>query len=168
MATSSILYSANTAIALDPSSLAASATFIAGVESDQVDNTSNLYEDALVDVKGITAGASANTVGQELRLYIWGSDVSLATTAIDVFDGTASAETTTATVLQSLRLVQSVAAVVTTGGLVFYFQPFSVAQMFGGIMPKFWGLYFATSLTGGIAASQSGKFQFTGIKRTIA
>ena len=168
MATCSISYSSNTAIALDPSSISQSSTFITGVESDQVDNTSNLYEDALVDVKGITAGASANTVGQELRVYVWGSDVSLATTAIDVFDGTASAETTTATVLQSLRLAAAVQAVVTTGSLVYYLQPFAIAPLFGGVMPKFWGLYLSTSFTGGIAAGMSGKFQYTGIKRTIA
>jgi hypothetical protein len=159
-------YSSNTAITFDVSSLSASSTFIVGRESTQVDNTSNKYIDALVDIKGITAGASSNTVGQEMRLYCWGSDVSLATTPIEAFDGTDAAVTTTATVLQSLRLAGAVSAVVTTANLVYYFQPFSVASLFGGIMPKFWGLYFTTSMTGGTAASMTGKFQYTGITYT--
>lgn len=168
MATSETLYSSNTAITLDPSSLSQSSTFISGVESGEIDNTSNKYEDAIVTIDGITAGASDNTVGQEIRVYLWGSDTSLGTKAIDVLDGTASAETMTATTLQALRLAAAVRAVVTTGSLVYYIPSFSVAQFFGGNMPKFWGLFFTTSFTGGIAASQSGKFQYTGIKRTIA
>ena len=163
----SVTYSANTAIGLDLSSLAASATWIAGQESDQVDNTSNMYVDALVNVKGILGHASTvNVVGQELRVYCWGADTSLGTTAIDVFDGTTSAETTTATVLQSLRLAGAVSAVVTTAGLTFYIQPFSVAALFGGIMPKFWGLYVAHSFGGALAASNNTLFSYAGIKFT--
>lgn len=167
MAVQTITYSSNTAITLDPSSLAQSATWISGVESNEIDNTTNQYVDALVDIKGITWSSTTNTVGQEARIYVWGSDISLATTPIDVFDGTSSAETTTATVLQCLRLASSATALVTTGSLVYYFQPFSVASLFGGIMPKFWGLYFTHSMTGSVHTGQSGKFQYTGIKYTL-
>lgn len=160
-------YSANTPIALDLSSLATSSTWVAGQESTQIDNTATKYIDALVDVKGITGHAStANTVGQELRVYVWGSDVSLATTAISALDGTTSAETLTATVTQSLRLAGSVQAVVTTAALVFYIQPFSVAALFGGVMPKFWGLFVTHNFTGALGASNNSLFQFTGITFT--
>lgn len=160
-------YSANTAIALDLSSLASSATWVAGQESTEVDNTTNQFIDALVDVKGIVGHAStANVVGQELRVYIWGSDVSLGTTGISALDGTTSAETLTATVTQSLRLAGSVQAVVTTAALTFFIQPFSVAAMFGGIMPKFWGLFVTHNFAGALAASNNSLFQYTGIKFT--
>ena len=160
-------YSSNTAISLDLSSLATSSTWVAGQESTEVDNTTNQYIDVLVDVKGITGHAStANTVGQELRVYIWGSDVSLGTTAISALDGTTSAETLTATVTQSLRLAGSVSAVVTTAALVFYIQPFSVASFFGGIVPKFWGLFVTHNFTGALGASNNSLFQYTGIKYT--
>ncbi len=166
MAVTTITYSSNTAITLDPSSLGDSATFIAGVESDEIDNTSNQYIDCLVDIKGITAGSGTNTVGQEIRVYCWGSDVSLATTAISTLNGSAGTATITAEAREALRLAASCSALVTTGSLVYYLQPFSVASLFGGVMPKFWGLFFVHSLTGDIAASQSGKFQYTGIKYT--
>jgi hypothetical protein len=170
MATSSLVYSSNNNITFDISSLATSATFLSGRESTQIDNTTDKYEDALVDVKGITGHAStAPTIGQEIRLYVWGSDVSLATTAIDTLDGTDSAETLAhGSVLQSLRPVAAVSVTVATAGLVYYIQPFSIAAFFGGVMPKFWGLFLAHNHTGALAAAQSGLFRFTGIKHEIA
>lgn len=168
MAVTTVTYSADTAITFDISSLGTSSTFVAGRESTQVDNTSTLYMDALVRVKGITGHAStAPTVGQMIQLYVWGSDVSLATTPIDVLDGTDSAETLShVSVLNSLRFVAAPAVTVATAGLVYYIQPFSVAQRFGGVMPKFWGLYLAHNHTGALAASQSALFSFNGITYT--
>ena len=57
-------------------------TFVAGRECTQIDNTANNYIDALVDVKGITGGATVPAVGDKIQLFVWGSDVSLATTPI--------------------------------------------------------------------------------------
>lgn len=161
-------YSSNTAITFDISSLGTSSTFVAGRESTQIDNTSTLYIDAIVNVKGITGHAStAPTIGQIISLYVWGADTSLATTAIDVLDGTDSAETLShVSVLNSLRLAAAPAVTVATAGLVYYIQPFSVAQLFGGVMPKFWGLYLAHNHTGSLAASQSALFSFNGITYT--
>lgn len=170
MAVSNITYSSNTAITFDISSLGTSSTFVAGRESTQIDNTSTLYMDALVTVDGITGHAStAPTVGQMIQLYVWGSDTSLATTAIDVLDGTDSAETLShVSVLNSLRFVAAPAVTVATAGLLYYIQPFSVASKFGGVMPKFWGLFLAHNHTGALAASQSGLFSFNGITYTTA
>ena len=103
-----------------------------------------------------------------MRVYVWGSDISLATTPIDTLDGTDSAETITAEAQRSLKLAATASALVTTTGLVYYLGEFSVAALFGGVMPKFWGLFFTHSLTTAVAAAQSGKFQYTGIKLTSA
>jgi hypothetical protein len=170
MATAQLTYSANTAITFDISSLGTSASFVAGRESTEIDNTTNRYIDCIVNVDGITGHAStAPTIGQLIALYCWGADTSLATTPIDTLDGTDSAETLAhVSVLNSLRLAGSAAVTVATAGLVYYIQPFSVAQLFGGIMPKFWGLYLAHNHTGALAASQSGLFSFNGIKYDIA
>lgn len=161
-------YSANTAITFDLSSLGTSSTFVAGRESTQIDNTSTQYVDCLVNVDGITGHAStAPTVGQLIALYCWGADTSLATTAIDVLDGTDSAETLGhVSVLNSLRFAGSAAVTVATAGLVYYIQPFSVAALFGGVMPKFWGLFLAHNHTGALGASNSGLFSFNGITYT--
>lgn len=168
MATTTINYSSNTAITLDLSSLAASSTFVAGRESTEIDNTTNKYMDCFVNVLGITGSASAATVGQQIVVYLWGADTSLATTPIDTLDGVDSAETITLPTLQSLKFAASAYTTVTTASQVYYIQPFSVASKFGGIMPKYWGLYVATSLTGGLAASMSGKFSYNGIKYDVA
>lgn len=159
-------YSANTAITFDLSSLAASTTGIDGRECTEINNTSTQYIDAIVNVLGITGSASAATANQGISLYAWGADTSLATTPIGTLDGTDSAETLTLPVLQSLRFVARAFTTVTTASQVYFFMPFSIAQLFGGVMPKFWGLYATTDLTGGLAAAMSAKFSFNGITYT--
>ena len=158
----------NVGITFDISSLATSATFVAGRESTQIDNTSNLFIDVMVDVKGILGHAStAPTIGQIIQLMIWGSDISLGTTPLDVLDGTDSDETLGhVSVLNSLHVVDTVAVTVATAALKYYIQPFSVAQFFGGNMPKFWGLFLAHNHTGALAAAQSGLFRYSGITFT--
>lgn len=162
-----ITYGAITAMTMDVSSLATSATFLSGYESAQVDNTTTRWDDFLVTIDGITGGATAPVVGQQIQIFVWGSDVSLATTAIDTLDGTASAVTLGhASVLQSLRPVAAPAVTVATASLKYYAQPFSVAQFFGGNCPTFWGLYLAHNHAGALAAAQSGLFSYQGIKYT--
>jgi hypothetical protein len=160
--------SANTAITFDVSSLAPSGSFLTGRESNQVDNTATNYLDAIVNVKGITGHAStAPSIGQQINLYVWGADTSLATTGIDTLDGTDSNESIThAGILNSLKTVPPATVTATTVGLVHYFMPFSVAQLFGGTMPKFWGLYLAHNHTGALAASQANLFSFNGVTFT--
>ena len=170
MATLSNSYSSNTAITFDVSALAGSSTFVAGRESTEIDNSSNLYLDALVNCDGITGHAStAPTVGQQIRLYVWGADTSLATTPIGVLDGTDSAETLThAAVLNHLALARVATVTVATAALTYYFRPFAVAPLFGGVLPKFWGLYLAHNHTGALGAGQSGIWSYNGIKLTSA
>lgn len=166
MATSTINYGSDTAITFDVSSLGTSSTFLAGRESTQIDNTTNKFIDAIVTCDGITGHAStAPTIGQQIQLYVWGSDVSLATTAIDVLDGTDSAETLAHdSVRQGLHLVAAPTVTVATAGLKYYIMPFSVASFFDGVMPKFWGLFLSHNHTGALAASQSGIWSYYGIK----
>lgn len=170
MATTTVNYSSNTAITLDLSSLATSSTFLAGMESGEIDNTTNKYIDALVTIDGITAHAStATTAGQQIVVYAWGSDTSLATTPIDVLDGTSSAETLShAGVLNALRFAGAATVVTTTAGLVYYIQPFCIAPLFGGTMPKYWGLYVAHNHTGALGASNNSLFSYNGIKYDAA
>ena len=46
--------------------------------------------------------------------------------------------------------------------------PVSVASLFGGQMPKFWGLFVSHNHTGTLAASQSNLFFKTGVTVTTA
>lgn len=170
MSTATINYGSNTSITFDVSSLGTSSTFVAGRESSEVDNTTNKYIDCIVTCDGINGHAStAPTVGQMIQLYAWGSDVSLATTPIDVLDGTDSAETLGhVSVLNSLRFVAAPLVTVATANLKYWIMPFSIAALFDGVMPKFWGLYLAHNHTGALAASQSSIWSYYGVKYDIA
>ncbi len=161
-------YSSNTAITFDISSLATSSTFVAGRNSTEWDNSSSVYHDIIVDVEGITGHAStAPTVGQMIQLYAVGNDTSFVTKviggsgAIDGADGACTLPHVS--VLNSLRLAGVAVVTVATAGLVYYIQPFSIAQLFGGTVPKFGCLYLAHNHTGALAASQSALFSFNGI-----
>ena len=160
-------YSSNTAITFDISSLGTSATFVAGRESTEIDNaTTNKYIDCLVNVDGITGHAStAPVVGQYIGLWVWGSDTS--TDAPDTLVGADAARTLGhVSVLNSLKFAGAAYVTVATAALVYYIQPFSVAALFGGIMPKFWGLYLAHNHAGSLAAAQTALFSFNGITYT--
>lgn len=169
MATQTITYAAAATITMDLANLGSSATFVAGRESSQIDNTSNKYMDALVFGR-ISVGTTptANTV---IYVYVYAGDVSLATTGVDVLDGTDSAETLTNTgILNSLRLGAAIGVPAATSDVAYEVQPFSVASLFGGIMPKFWGLYVAhnTAVNLRNTAVNQNSLSYAGIKYDIA
>lgn len=169
MATGTINYSANTGITMDLDGLATSSTLIAGRESNEIDNTTNKYMDCLVQGK-VKVGTTP-TANTTIAVYVWGADTSLATTAIDVLDGTDSAETLTNTgVLGSaLRLGAAIGVLVNTSDITYNIAPFSVAQLFGGIMPKFWGLFVAHNTGVNLHATDNTNFfSFNGIKYDVA
>ena len=74
-----VKYGTRTAITISPASTATSSTFIAGRESSEVDNSSALNVDVLVQGK-IRVGTTP-TANTQIRVYVWDSDQSLATAA---------------------------------------------------------------------------------------
>lgn len=157
-----------TTITMNLTSRAASATFIAGRESTQVDNSSTKYMDALV--LGRFVVGTTPTLPCQLNVYLWGADVSLATTPIDVLDGTDSDETLTNTtvLLNALKLASFNPILVNTSNLTYDIVPFSVAGFFGGAMPLFWGLFVAHNMTAALKtdAANTNSFRFLGITYT--
>lgn len=169
MATSTVNYSANTAITMDLSALGSSATFVAGRESSQVDNTTNKFVDVLVS--GSVSVGTTPTANTSILIYVYGAETSLATTAIDVLDGTDSAETLTNTgILNALRLGAAINVPATTTDVQYFVLPFSVAALFGGVVPKFWGLFVAhnTGVNLRSNAINTNSFEYVGIKYDIA
>lgn len=169
MATQTISYSANTTITISLASIATSSTWVAGAESSEIDNTTNKYVDALVQGR-VTVGTTPTTA-TNILVYVWGADTSLATTALDVLDGTDSAETITSAGVRNGMLALGAVLDVdsTTSNRVYYAKPFSVAQLFGGLMPKFWGLFVAHNT--GVNLNSTGSnhaFSFNGIKYDVA
>lgn len=152
MADQKIAYSANTTITISPASLASSGTFVAGRESTLIDNTTNLYIDALV--QGVITVGTTPTAATQIIVYVWGSSVSPATTAIDVIDGTDSAETiTSAGVRNSFMKIGAVLDVDAATSNVGYPFSFGVAQLFGGVMPPYWGLFVAHNTVAALNAT---------------
>ena len=130
MATTTVVYSSNTAITMDLSGLASSSSFLAGRESNEIDNTTNKYLDAIVRGSFIVGTTPATTGG--LKVFVWGSDTSLTTTALDVLDGADSAETFTATSLGATVMPASFTPVlVATSDTKYQVKSFSVARMLG-------------------------------------
>lgn len=112
-------------------SLASSAT--AGRESTEVDNTTDLYLDALVWVQiALTTG----TIGSDKAVYVY---------AYGSLDGTLYPDTVTGadaaitlndpTQLRLIGVINAVAQSTTYKG-----GPWSVAAAFGGVLPPFWGI----------------------------
>ena len=159
-----------TSITMDLANLASSSTWVAGRESSQIDNTTNKYMDA--QVLGTISVGTTPTANTEIRVYVWGSDVSLATTAIDVLDGTDSAETITNTgVLASLRLAFSITVLATTSDVAYPVPAFSVAQALGlGELPRFWGLFVAhnTGVNLRNTAVNTNSLRYVGVKYDVA
>lgn len=169
MATLTINYSANTAITMDLANLGSSATFVAGRESSQIDNTTNKFVDAIVS--GQVSVGTTPTANTQINVYVWGADTSLATTALDVLDGTDSAETlTNVGIRDALRLGASINVPANTSDVAYIVLPFSVASLFGGILPKFWGLFVAHNTAVNLRnnAVNTNSFEYVGVKYDVA
>lgn len=171
MATATVNYSGSgTALTLDLANLGSSSTFVAGRECSQIDNTTNKYLDAVV--RGSVSVGTTPTANTEIRIYVWGAHVSLATTAIDVLDGTDSAETLTNTgILAGLRLAYAVPVYATTSDIAYPVPPISIAQALGlGELPSFWGLYVAhnTGVNLRNNAVNTNSLSYVGIKYDVA
>jgi hypothetical protein len=147
-------------------SIATSATWVAGWESGVVDNTTNKDLDILVSGK-IALGNSA-TVGQ-IRVYIV-APIDDAPTWPDVMDGTESVETWTTTTIRdgAAKLGAAIETRADPGtDDVYWIAPFSVAALFGGVLPpKF--LIFVTHSTGVNLKASDNQITVQGVYETVA
>lgn len=169
MATETIVYSSNTTITMDLANLASSSSFTAGRESNEIDNTSNKYVDAMV--RGSISVGTTPTANTQIAVYVWGANTSLGTTALDVLDGIDSAETLTNTgILVSLRLLMPIQVLSSTSDIAYPVLPVSIAQKFGGNMPKFWGLFVSHNTNSNLRnnAVNTNSFEYVGIKYDLS
>lgn len=102
--------------------------------SASVDNTSNLFLDALVFVK-IKSGAASVSAAGYFNVYAYGT-ADGGTTYSDGVTGTDAGQTLTSPPnLRLIGVVNMVANATTYDG-----GPFSVAAAFGGVLPDHWGI----------------------------
>lgn len=116
--------------------------------SAAIDNTSNLFLDALVAVK-VKTSASALVAPSVVNVYVYGTaDGGTTYGGGEANMGTDAAVTLTSPANIALAAVINCPAVSTT-----YVRQFSVAQAFGGVMPDHWGLVISNSTGQSLDAS---------------
>ena len=156
--------SALTQVNLD--ALASSATWVAGWESDAIDNSSNLYTDYIINAT-LTV-ESAGLAAGEIRMYLVAEMND--TTWPDVFDGTESAETVTDTEIRdAICRIAAYTATDTTASRVYYLNCPSVAAVFNGTVPRKF-VIFITQSTGAALESTGDPNQvyIKGVYQTVA
>jgi hypothetical protein len=159
MASVLVAYGTSTALTITLTSLASSAT--AGRESTAVDNSSNLYLDALCQV---TCKLATGTPANDKAIYIYAYGSENGTVYTD--NATGSDAAITLRDPTNLRLV-AVIPVPDSGALTYESSPFSIAQAFGGVMPRKWGLV-VRNYTGVALDSSGNAATYTGISATVA
>lgn len=156
--TDKIAYGTSTAIPCTISGLATSTT--AGRQSDVVDNSSNLFDDALLTIV-ISTGASTPKNGAAAYVYLFGSEDG---TLFDSDDAQPGASDAAYTVNAASNLRFGVIAMPTASKT--YTKTFSVASFFGGLMPRKWGFVVVADIysTGNTGATDGSSY--TGITYT--
>jgi hypothetical protein len=153
MADFKIKYGTPADLTITLASLASSTTRLAGRESTAIDNSSNLYVDALVSGKITTAGTLTANRRIEIWVYAQHDDTP---TYMDVLDGTDSDETFAVEAQRNsaMRLAAMILLPDTTAR-TYWFAPFSVAALFGGVMPKRWGIWVTQDSGAALSATGS-------------
>ncbi len=167
MSTIKIAYAASATITISLASIATSATFVAGAESTVLDNTTNLYVDAIVGGK-ITVGTTP-TINTQILVYVF-TPIDSTPTYPDVMDGTDSTETLTSVGMGRafLKLGAVLDVDATTSDKAYPFT-FTVAQLFGGAMPSRWSLFVAHNTGVNLNATGGNHvIKFEGITYTVA
>jgi hypothetical protein len=156
-------------IGLATTPLASSSTFVGGRESTEVDNSANKYDDALLSGQ-ITVGTTP-TINTQILVYAFSRASTDTPTYPDVMDGTDSDETLTSFGVGQgfLKLLAVLNVDSTTSNRAYAFGPVSVAQAFGGVLPKFWSVFVAHN-TGVALNSTAGNhfLKYVGVKYDVA
>lgn len=115
--------------------------------SASIDNTTNLFLDALVHVK-VKSNASGTGSTGSVNVYAYGT-ADGGTTYSDSVTGTDAGQTLTSPPnLRLIGVINVVANATTYNG-----GPFSVAQAFGGILPDHWGIVIENKTSATLDAS---------------
>lgn len=159
------LYSASAAVGFSTNlnALASSTTFVAGVQSDQVDNSSNLYDDILVS--GQFKMGTTPTVNTQVNVYIVACQ-DAGSTYPDVITGAGTAAKTWTSVnvqLSAVKLLKSINVDATTGR-IFAFSNESVAAIFGGVLPQKFVIFVAHNCVAALDASAGGSMNLLPIQ----
>lgn len=119
--------------------------------STAIDNSTNVFSDALVFAKVKTGGSGTTSTGY-VSLFAYGTADGGLTYTEGASGSDASITLTTPTNARLLGVINTVA-----NSTTYYGGPFNVAQAFGGVMPDHWGV-IVDNESGGTLDSTSGNF----------
>jgi hypothetical protein len=156
--TDKIAYANSVGLTITLNSLAASTTV--GRQATVVDNSANLYDDVLVTV-AISTSASAIGSSKTVAVYVSGSEDG---TNFDQDDGVMGASDAAYTVNSPTNLKQGVILYCPTSSKV-YNATFSLAALWGGVMPRKWTIVVAND-TNQALLSSGNSASYTGITYT--
>jgi len=159
MATVTPSYGSSASLTITLTGLATDTSLLAGRQSTAIDNTSDLAVDAIVGGK-VTTGTTPTTAKQ---IEIW---------AFASYDGTtysagagASDAGFTPTGEKTLMSLLTVIPTDGTSDHTYEWGPFSIAQAFGGTMPKKWGIYVVHNTAVNLNATASNhEVKYTPVK----
>lgn len=153
-----IKYSASTAITMTTNSLAASVTTCR--QSTVIDNSSNLYVDAYVTIISSTSNSALGS-SFTIPVYISGSEDG---TNFDHDNAALGASDASYTINAATNLKRAALINAGTPGTS-YIYTFSVAQLFGGAMPRKWAVIECNDTNQTLAGSGNSS-SYTGITYT--
>lgn len=127
--------------------------------STAVDNSTNLFEDALVFCKSIKTGASGTAATGYVNVYAYGS-CDGGSTYTEGATGTDAA--ITLTVPPNARLIGTINTV--TNADTYSAGPFSVAAAFGGTLPQHWGIIISNQSGHALDTTAGGTVFYQGVQ----
>jgi len=159
-------YGSSVDLTITLASLATDSSLLTGRASTAIDETSNKYIDELL--AGFVSTGTSPTTAKEIHVYVYGC-INDTPTYPDSITGSDAAKTmTTANIRDAgLRLAAMLSTTATSNEKTF-FGPISVRYLFGGTLPKKWGV-FITHNTGVNLNSTSGnhKISATPVYQTV-
>lgn len=138
-------------------SLAANAqgVFVAGRASTAVDNRTTQDLDHLLSGV-IRTGTTTPVVSRSINIYAYAAYITVTGTPTypDSITGTDAAKTMTSANVQNsaLKFVASITIDVTTER-DYFIAPVSIASIFGGALPKYWGIFVAHDTGSALSAT---------------
>jgi hypothetical protein len=133
-----------------------------------VDNTTNLYIDALIG--GTIVTGSSHASGDTFELYAYGNYDTATSTDLSGGIGTlfagADQEETLGTDFTNQNMYPLLSILTDAASTTFHFGPISVAQAFGGVLPMKWGIMGRNAGTGALGSGST--LVYTGVTFTSA
>lgn len=123
-------------------SLATDPNLLAGRASTAVDNTVNLDLDHLLS--GVITTGTTPTAGTTIEVWVYSYHIITTGTPTypDSITGTDANKSMTSANVKSAALIRAYTIVVdATTARSYYFPPLSIASLFGGTLPPYWGVF---------------------------